>query len=159
MSIVGINLWALPSDAEQPIHIKADKAEMAQKDGTATYLGNVRLDRGTMRVNAEKMVIELNENDELTRLTARGKNQNIQAHFQQQVEVNKPDVQADADVIIYFADKDKIELRGNAHLTQDENELSGELIIYDVRTGRVDASASPGEKLDIIFQPAAVKLP
>jgi lipopolysaccharide export system protein LptA len=150
--------FALPSDSEQPIHIKADAAEMDQKQGTALYSGNVRLDRGTMKVNADTMTIKLNDNDQLTQLTATGAANGPQAHFQQKVETGKAEVIADADVIIYFADEDKIELRGNAHLTQEDNELNGQLIIYDVKAGKVDASAAPGQKVDIIFQPNAIKL-
>ena len=153
------SISGLPSDSEQPIHITADAAEMDQKQGTALYSGNVRLNRGTMKVYADTMTIELNDNDQLTQLTATGINNGLQAHFQQLVEEGKAEVVADADVIIYFADEEKIELRGNAHLTQQDNELSGQLIIYDVRAGKVDASAAPGQKIDIIFQPNAIKLP
>ena len=152
-------VFGLPSDSEQPIHIKADAAEMDQKQGTALYSGNVRLDRGTMKVNADTMTIELNDNDQLTQLTATGADNGPQAHFQQKVEIGKAEVIADADVIVYFADEDRIELRGNAHLTQEDNELNGQLIIYDVKAGKVDASAAPGQKVDIIFQPNAIKLP
>ena len=158
-TLVSTNLKGLPSDSEQPIHIKADSAEMDQGQGTAHYFGEVRLDRGTLRVDADRMTIKLNDNDQLTQLTAHGGPDGKQAHFQQKVEIDKPDVVAYADTIIYFADKDKIELRGNAQLTQDGNELRGELILYDVTLGKVDASARPGGKIDIIFQPSAIKLP
>ena len=152
-------ILGLPSDSDKPIHIEADAGEMDQKQGTALYSGNVRLNRGTLKVNADTMTIELNDNDQLTQLTAKGKENGPQAHFQQQVEAGKAEVIADADIIVYFADEEKIELRGNAHLTQDDNELRGQLIIYDVKAGKVDASAAPGQKIDIIFQPDAIKLP
>jgi len=151
--------WGLPSDSDQPIHIQADGGEMDQKQGTALYTGNVRLNRGTMKVSADTMTVELNDDDKLTQLTATGKKGGQQANFQQKVEAEKAVVFADADVIVYFADEEKIELRGNAHLTQDGNELRGQLIIYDVRAGKVDASAAPGQKINIIFQPNAIKLP
>lgn len=156
--LVSTRAHALPSDSEQPIHIKADAGEMDQKAGTLFYSGEVRLDRGSLQVHADSMTIEIDDNDKLTQLTAHGQPNGKQAHFQQTVEINKPDVFADADIIIYFAEKEKIELRGNAHLIQNNNELRGELIIYDVTAGKVNASAQPGGKIDIIFQPSALKL-
>ncbi|HTK98642.1 MAG TPA: hypothetical protein VL379_11490, partial [Pseudomonadales bacterium] len=49
------------------------------------------------------------------------------------------------------------ELTGNAYLTQDKNEFTGELIKYNVREGKVDAQANGQGKVQMILQPAALK--
>ncbi|MEY3041343.1 MAG: hypothetical protein RLZZ174_425, partial [Pseudomonadota bacterium] len=38
---------ALPEDEQQPIEIEADRAELDDATGTATYSGAVRLDQGS----------------------------------------------------------------------------------------------------------------
>ncbi len=64
---------------------------------------------------------------------------------------------ADAKKIVYFTQEERVELTGNAYLTQDRNEFTGELIKYNVREGKVDAQAAGQGKVQMILQPAALK--
>ena len=71
---------ALPEDAEQPIHIHSDSAELDQNKNVAIYHGAVRMEQGTMLVTGDTMTIEL-QDQLVVRITAEGD----RAHYQQQV--------------------------------------------------------------------------
>lgn len=141
--------WALPEDADQPINIRADTAELDESKGLAIYRGSVQLDQGTLRVTADTMTIELVD-QKVVRITAEG---NL-AHYQQQLSADEETVVANAETIIYHTQAERVELLGQAYLTQNNNEFRGALIEYDMRAGKVNASASEG-RVQMILAPAA----
>ena len=126
---------ALPEDSEQPIQIQADRAELEETTGVAIYIGNVRLDQGTLRVTADRMTIHTAE-ERVVRVEAEGE----RAHYQQQPAVDGPFVQADANKIIYFLDDERVKLEGQAELTREKEYFASGVIRYNMRTGQVDAS-------------------
>jgi lipopolysaccharide export system protein LptA len=142
---------AIPEDATQPIQINADSAELDENKNIAVYHGNVRMEQGTMRVTADTMTIELKD-QLVVRISAEGD----RAHYQQRVKADEPMVFADAKTITYFTQEERVQLAGNAYLTQDQNEFSGDLIDYNIRDGKVDAQATGEGKVQMILQPAAV---
>lgn len=145
------NVGALPEDAEQPIHIRADSAELDENKNLVVYHGSVRMDQGTMRVTADKMTIELKD-QLVVRITAEGD----RAHYQQQLKPDESMVYADAKTIVYFTQDERVQLTGNAYLTQNKNEFSGDSIKYDIRAGKVDAQATGEGKVQMTLQPATV---
>lgn len=140
---------AVDADADQPIHIRADSAELNEASGVATYRGSVQMDQGTLRVTADTMTIEL-DNEQVVRITAVGQ----RAHYQQRLSLDQPEVLADAETIVYHTQDERVELIGDAHLTQDPNEFSGEVINYDMRAGKVDAKATTPGGVRMILKPA-----
>jgi lipopolysaccharide export system protein LptA len=145
---------ALPEDAEQPIHIRADSAQLDENKNLVVYHGSVRMDQGTMQVTADTMTIELKD-QLVVRITAEGD----RAHYQQQLKPDESMVYADAKTIVYFTQDERVHLTGNAYLTQNKNEFTGDLIEYDIREGKVDAQATGDGKVQMILQPAAVSKP
>ncbi len=146
---------ALPSDSEQPIEIVADRAELDEATGTAVYIGNVQLDQGTLRVKANRMTIYTAE-ERVTRVRAEGgAGASRRAHYQQQRKPGGPLVQADANVITYYIDDERVKLEGDAELVQNEDRFAGGEIMYDIRVGQVDAAAAPSERVRMTLQPRA----
>lgn len=141
--------WAVPEDAEQPIHIRADSAEIDEVRGLAIYRGGVRMDQGTLRVTADTMTIELAD-ERVVKITAEGD----RAHYQQRLEHDASEVVANARTIIYFTQEERVELIGMAQLSQEGNEFSGEVIRYDMRAGKVDARSQTGGGVKMVLQPA-----
>ena len=127
---------ALQSDAEQPIHIEGDDAQIDQNNETIVYTGSVQIVQGTLRVNGDKMVVKI-KGDQVERITTIGS----PARYQQQLENDEGVVAAHADSIIYHTAAERIYLNGKATLAQKGNELQGESIRYDIVNGKVDASA------------------
>jgi len=93
------------------------------------------------------------ENDKVIRLTARGN----PAYYSQKLKSNQETMQADARTIVYHTRDEKVDLEGNAHLTQQGNDFRGELIEYDIRAGRVDAASAEPKRIQMILQPKRSK--
>ncbi len=152
--LVSIQAIALPEDQQQPIHIHSDSAELDQNKNIAIYHGSVKMEQGTMTVTGDTMTVVL-QDQLVVRIIAEGD----RAHYQQQVKADESMVFADAKRIVYFTQEERVELTGNAYLTQDKNEFTGELIEYNVNEGKVDASANGQGKVQMVLQPAALKKP
>jgi lipopolysaccharide export system protein LptA len=52
-----VSAWALPNDQEQPIRIQADDAQLDDKNGIATYKGDVIITQGSMKVTGNTVTI------------------------------------------------------------------------------------------------------
>ena len=140
---------ALPEDAEQPIHILAESAEVERQEGRIVYIGSVRVEQGSLRVNAERMVVDYAAG-KVVRITATG----APAHYTQDLEADAGQVEADASTIVYHTRESRIDLQGNAHLKQSGNSLIGDLIRYDIVAGRVDSGASGQGPVRTTLMPA-----
>ena len=134
-------------DAEQPIHWRADHAE-GDAAGRTILTGNVRMEQGTLRVEADRMVIEY-DGDRVVRVTAEGD----LARYRQRPRPDAEPVEADAERIVYHAVEERVELLGRAYLAQGPNEFRGEVIHYDVRAGRIDAAGDGDGSVEMIWQP------
>lgn len=134
-------VYALPEDADAPIVIRADSGEFDQKNNQAKYHGNVQVDQGTMRVNADRMVI-LRKDKKVTRITFFG-NDTDPARYKQQLTVEEGEVKGRADTITYYTQQEVLDLEGRAFLTQQGNEITGNTIKYDIVAGKVNAASKP----------------
>ena len=150
--LISVQAFALPEDSQQPIHIHSDSAELDQNKNLAIYHGSVKMEQGTMTVTGDTMTVVL-QDQLVVRIIAEGD----RAHYQQQIKPDESMVLADAKKIVYFTQEERVELTGNAYLTQDKHEVTGELIKYDVNEGKVDASANGQGKVQMVLQPAALK--
>ena len=131
---------ALENDAQQPIHIEGDDAEIDQNNETIVYTGSVEIAQGSLRVRGDRMVVKIKGN-QVERIITTGS----PARYQQQLEDAQGEVRAHADSIIYHTSAERIFLNGGASLKQQGNTLNGESIRYDIVKGKVDASAGSGQ--------------
>ena len=144
---------ALPEDADQPINIRADTVEYDQSGNRIIYRGSVQVDQGTLRVTAEVMTIDLLDGNKVKRITA----EDTPARYQQQIEEDKAPVRAEALTIIYHTQDERVDLKGAANLEQEGSTLTGDLIVYDIVAGRVDASATEEAPVTMVLQPSAMQ--
>jgi lipopolysaccharide export system protein LptA len=150
LSLFGIDAHALPGDADQPIHLFMDNAE-GDMTGQTILTGSVSMDQGTLRVEAERMIID-REDDKVLRVTAEGTERN-RAYYHQQLKPDAELVKAKALKIIYHIANERIELIGSAYLTQEQNEFRGEMINYDIRRGKVVATSHEKRRVEMILHP------
>ena len=94
------------------------------------------------------MIVEY-RNKKVVKITASGN----PAHYEQQLEANEGAVRADAKVIVYHTLEERLDLRGDAYLTQQGNEITGDFIRYDIVAGKVDAEADEGGRVRVILVP------
>lgn len=133
-------LLALPTDRDQSVLLNADEIEFDEQSQTITYSGSVVMEQGSMRINAEKMVIHT-ESDKVVKIIATGS----PAHYRQLPAVDQEPVVAKANRLEYQVDQATLHLINNASLVQEGTSLSGNRIDYDVKKSIVRASSDKGE--------------
>lgn len=125
---------ALDSDRLQPLKIVADQAILSDKDGTATYTGNVVLTQGTLSIKANRLHIQT-EQGKVSQVSADGK----PAEFTQVPLPSQAPVTASALSIHYDVKEQILTLRRRAAIVQNENVFKGEEIVYEIRSQRLKA--------------------
>ena len=128
---------ALPEDREQPIHIEADEALRDEKQGFTRYSGNVKMDQGSLHIEADQITI-YHVGEEADRILATGK----PAHLQQQPDPAKGLIKARAETIEYMKNEQRIELRKSAHIEQDGSIVTGDFIDYLIDQQLVKAGST-----------------
>lgn len=162
LSALVVMLWvlnassalALPSDREQSITIQSDSAERDEAKGTTTYAGNVLMQQGSMRIDAEKVVI-FNTRSKVTKIIATGE----PARYQQKPSEAEGLVVAQARSIEYNIAQETLHLVDNAALQQEGTSLSGNRIDYDVKQSVVKAGsdAQETERVRMVIPARALK--
>ncbi|MFT7559852.1 MAG: lipopolysaccharide export system protein LptA [Flavobacteriales bacterium] len=134
VTLTSLHATALPSDTEQPLYVESEQVEFDEKQGLTTYSGTVLMRQGTMRIEAEKIVIH-GKIDRANMVVATGG----PAHFSQTPEKQTIPVTAQAKRLEYRVDQQTLILTGDAALDQEGTSLSGDKIEYDVKKAIVKA--------------------
>lgn len=104
------------------------------------FEGNVRIDaeqHGNLR--SDQAVVEFRDNH-IARATITGK----PAEFEQKRANTDQIARGHADQILYDVNDGTVRLTDEAWLSDGQNEISGPLLVYNIREQRVQAAASPG---------------
>lgn len=159
MVVIGCSLTvgiahALPSDRNQQITLSADRATYNDKTGLTTYSGNVLIQQGTMKLQADSIVAQLNAKREIQTITATGR----PAKFQQQIHADKGIARGEAQKIVYSADTGIITLSGGAYLNQDGAVMRAETLRYSMNKGDVEAQgSSKSGRVQLVIPPSSTK--
>lgn len=138
---VSSQINALSDDKTQPLHIRADYAELVQKERKTHYRGNVIFDQGSSHLRAARADTVHNEQNELLSAVAIG-NEESPAYFWTLLEAGKPEMHAKADTIKFFPKEHKILLIGNAEVTQGRDRFTAPYIEYDINKRHVVSKSS-----------------
>jgi lipopolysaccharide transport protein LptA len=116
-----------------------------------TFDGHVRIDaepRGNLR--SDQAVVEFRDN-RIVRATVTGK----PAEFEQPRADSQQLARGHADEIVYDVNDGTVRLSNDAWLSDGQNEISGPLLVYNIRAQRVQAAASAGtdERVHITIAP------
>ena len=116
-----------------------------------TFEGHVRIDaepRGSLR--ADQAVVEFRDN-RIARATANGK----PAEFEQPRTDSGQMARGHADEIVYDVNEGTVRLTDNAWLSDGTNEISGPLLVYNIRAQHVQAATQSGtdQRVHIVIQP------
>jgi lipopolysaccharide export system protein LptA len=144
---------ALPDDQRQPIHVTSDSA--VQENNVVTYRGNVIVVQGSIRIEADQVVIN-HEKGKLQRAVATGK----PVRFQQQPDTDGGLITGKASTVIYYSADQRVELLQDAFVDRDKSTVRGSRIEYLLPSKTVRAEGSvnnqPG-RVDMVFQPSPDK--
>lgn len=141
MLLVGQSCWALESDRDQPIHIKADRITVKEKEGMSFYQGNVQFTQGSLRVTGDEVTVFL-QGDVLSKVIVIGK----PATLRQLADHRQEPVNSKARRMEYDAKKEVVYLIDDAEVQQGPNSFTGNYIEYNTRNSTV--SARKGETDD-----------
>ena len=159
LALCSVAAFALPSDRNQPISLVADRATFNEKTGITTYTGNVIIEQGTMKLQANSIVANLNSKKEISTITATGG----PAHFQQKTDPAKGPAKGQAQKIIYNAETGIITMTGNALLQQDGASIRGNSLKYSMNKGDIVAEGTPNKsgsstgRVQIVIPPSSTK--
>ena len=141
---------ALPSDAQQPIRLLADKATYSERTGVTSYSGNVTITQGTLKLAADNITVNLSDGRSIQSAIATGR----PATMQQVVTKEKGLAKGQANKIDYNAQNGIVTLTGNAKLTQNGASFAGNVIRYSLKAGDVEATAGGSQRVELIFPPS-----
>lgn len=141
---------ALPSDAQQPIRLLADKASYSERTGVTSYSGNVTITQGTLKLAADNITVNLSDGRSIQSAIATGR----PATMQQVVTKEKGLAKGQANKIDYNAQNGIVTLTGNAKLTQNGASFAGNVIRYSLKVGDVEATAGGSQRVELIFPPS-----
>jgi len=142
-----LGLWAagavaLSTDANQPVEIEADFAEMDDTEGRTTYIGNVIVTQGSIRMTGDRMRANFDENRQLTEVFLDGQ----PAYFKQTPDGGKEDIEGEGVQIQYFAKKNQLILIKDARLTQGARLFTGYRINYDTKRSVITGRGTPQDE-------------
>lgn len=128
---------ALPEDWEQEMIIDADDFVGEIKEGVILYKGNVIVTQGTLRIEADRLMLIRNGNN-FEKAIVEGE----PAYYQQQIELDQPLSKAYSQRMDFFVADKKSIFRGDAKLEQQGNTIYGDWISYDMNSEKIEASGS-----------------
>lgn len=153
-TLYGGHASALSEDREMPITVDSDSAESDESKGITTYSGNVVMQQGSMRIDADEIIIH-NDRNKVTQIVALGK----PAKYQQKPSPKEGLVIAKARRLEYNIAQGSLHLVDNASLQQEGTSLSGSRIDYDVRESvvRAGGDADQKERVKMVIPAKALK--
>lgn len=140
---------ALPSDANQPIKLLADKATYSERTGVTSYSGNVIITQGTLKLTADDITVNLSPQRSINSAVATGR----PATMQQVITQDKGLAKGQGNKIDYNAVTGIITLTGNAKLNQNGASFAGNVIRYSLKAGDVEATAGNSQRVELILPP------
>ncbi len=151
---ISASLSALETDAEQPITIDSNTAIYDEASATSTYTGNVIAIQGSIHVNADKLVVQLS-NNEAEKLVFTGK----RAKFKQTPSKGAEDITGEALTGEYYPKKNLLVLIDEATVWQGNGIYSSKYIEYDIKTSLVKAGekSSDSKRVHVILKPTSKK--
>jgi len=147
---ISFSSLALESDTSQPIHVSSRSQHAKMQKNVVTFLDNVLLTQGSMKLTANKLVVTRSTKARHATMLAEGN----PATFYRLLDDNKP-VHAKAKRIYYDVAHAKITLTGNAQVKQLSSAANGEKIIYYLHSQELIVKSGTGKnnRVQTVFLP------
>ena len=145
-------VYALESDAQQPITIDSNTATYDDSTATSIYAGNVVCLQGSIRVNADKLIVYL-KNGEAEKLLFTGN----PSRFKQTPNAGSEDIIGEALTGEYYPKDNLLVMIDNAIVKQGNATYASKLIQYDIKNSLVRAGekSSDAKRVHVILKPKA----
>lgn len=146
--------FAETADRDKPVHIEADQVLVDDAQQTSTFIGNVQMTQGTMRIRGDKIVV-VEDKEGFKHGTAYGHT----ASYRQKREGLDEYMEGYGERIEYDTHADTVDFYGQARVKRDLDEVRGEHITYNAKTEifKVDNNTgtanAPPKRVHAILQP------
>lgn len=140
---------ARTSDRSQPMDIEASRSDCGLgANATCTLTGNVIITQGTLRVVAARAVIsQLNGNPSRAQLSGG-------VTLQQDMD-DGDRIQAAAANVDYDMQSEVMVFTGNVTIHQQRGSLSGQRVVYNLKTGQIESGGDGGGRVRMRILPKA----
>ena len=144
---------AVTGDTDQPIHIESDTQSLDMQGNVVTFTGNVVMTQGTIKINADKVVVTRPGGEQGKEIIDGYGNP---ATFYQMQDNGKP-VKGRAQKMHYELQNDFVVLTGNAHLDQLDSNIQGDKITYLVKEQKMQAFSNKGGRVTTVLVPSQLQ--
>ena len=146
------SLNAKESDFAEKVYVDAVKQVAEMQDNRITFSEDVIITQGTIKIKADKVVVIRSGDKGAEVMTAYGN----PATFFQVLDNGKP-VNASASELRYQLKDRLVTLTGKAELKQNDNQVNGDVIRYDIQKQQMIAQSSgKGSRVKTIFLPQEI---
>tara|TARA_Y100000992_G_scaffold301867_1_gene273937 strand:+ start:2475 stop:2981 length:507 start_codon:yes stop_codon:yes gene_type:complete len=132
-------LLAYESDSEKPVFLESDSAKWDEESQKSTYRGNVIVTQGSMLLTGDLLIVT-SKNDKINKMVITGE----KATYKQKTRSGKI-INGEAKKIEHFVDQAKIIFLNKAVLTQSNNIVKSNKIIYKTDTENISAGDKKGK--------------
>lgn len=144
---------AVTGDTDKPIHIDSDQQSLDMDSNVATFTGNVIVTQGTIKINADKVVVTRPGGEQGKEVVEGFGNP---ATFYQMQDNGKP-VKGHASKMRYELQNDYVVLTGNAWLEQLDSNIKGDKITYLVKEQKMQAFSEKGKRVTTVLVPSQLQ--
>jgi len=142
------SLWALSSDSDQSISVEADNLEIRENDNISIYQGNVTLVQGSVRFEADKLIIHFNADNELVLMEMTG----LPVKFRQLDDDNQ-EMQGEARRMNYNQSESLLEMFENARFSRSKDVIESDLIRINTDDNSIEAGSNSKQRVKMLIQP------
>lgn len=140
--VAALPVQAEKADRDRPVNIESDTLRVDDAKKVAIYEGNVVLTQGTLFLSADRLDVRQDEQG-FTSSEAYGLSKPV--FFRQKQESKDQFIEGVGNRIEYDAAKDIVKLIGSARVRRGDEEVRGNLIVYDAKTETYRAVGSTQE--------------
>ena len=145
--------FALTGDTDQPIHIESDQQSLDMQGNIVTFTGNVIMTQGSIKINADKVVVTRPGGEEGKEIIDGYGNPST---FYQMQDSGKP-VSGHSATMHYELQNDFVVLTGNAYLEQVDSNIKGDKITYLVKEQKMQAFSEKGKRVTTVLVPSQLQ--
>lgn len=143
--LLPISAFALSSDREQEMRIKADDTKATlTADGTANLSGNVQIAQGSLLIQSDSADI-FRKAGQANRALLKGAPATVEQELDSGGKMKARATQIDYDIA-----SNVLVLTGGVVITQPEGELRGERVRYDIDSGKVEGGQT-GSRIEMVI--------
>ena len=129
---------ARTSDRNQPMDIEAARSDCGLgENATCTFSGQATITQGSLRIAAEKAVV--------TQVAGKPSRAQFSGGVQLQQDMDDGDhIDARSNSVDYDMRNEVIVFTGNVSIAQRRGSLSGERVVYNLKTGQLESGGGSG---------------